>query len=126
MMDDMRLVFVPGSGRGGPSAWTWQAEPGQLDDFELSFLSHQVLGDDPEAQATVLLVFRFNRRSSRSRGLLFQRLLQEAVEGDALAYNELRKACRTRPPPPPPVRARTLPPTLELGESGLPWRADEN
>src|ERR1035437_5457588 len=46
-------------------------------------------------------VFRFNRRNSRSRGLLFQRLLQQAVEGDALTYKELRKPGRTRPPPPP-------------------------
>src|SRR5665213_2598826 len=37
-------------------------------------------------------VFRFNRRSSRSRGLLFQRLLQQAVEGDAVSYLELVKA----------------------------------
>ena len=67
-------------------------------------------------------VFRFNRRKSRSRGLLFQRLLQQAVEGDALTYKELRKSGRTRPAPPPPVRARMLPPSLELEESGLPWR----
>jgi len=51
-------------------------------------------------------VFRFNRRNSRSRDLLFQRLLQQAVEGDTLTYNELRKAGRTRPPPPPPIRER--------------------
>lgn len=67
-------------------------------------------------------VFRFNRRRSRSRGLLFQRLLQQAVEGDALTYKELRKAGRTRPPPPPPVRERMRPPSLEREQSGLPWR----
>ncbi len=67
-------------------------------------------------------VFRFNRRNSRSRGLLFQRLLKQAVEGDALTYKELRKAGRTRPPPPPPVRARMLPPSLERQGTGLPWR----
>ena len=67
-------------------------------------------------------VFRFNRRNSRSRGLLFQRLLQQAVEGDALTYNELRKAGRTRPPPPPPDRERMRPPSLEREDSGLPWR----
>ena len=67
-------------------------------------------------------VFRFNRRNSRSRGLLFQRLLQQAVEGDALTYNELRKARRTRPPPPPPDRERMRPPSLERKDPGLPWR----
>jgi len=71
-------------------------------------------------------VFRFNRRNSRSRGLLFQRLLQQAVEGDALTYKELRKAGRTRPAPPPPVCARMLPPSLELQEVGLPWRDHES
>jgi ISXO2-like transposase domain len=70
-------------------------------------------------------VFRFNRRRSRSRGLLFQRLLQQAVEGDALTYKELRKAGRTRPPPPPPVRERMRPPSLERDQSGLPWRTHE-
>ncbi len=70
-------------------------------------------------------VFRFNRRKSRSRGRHFQRLLQQAVEGDALTYNELRKARRTRPPPPPPPdRERMRPPSLEREESGLPWRDD--
>ena len=66
-------------------------------------------------------VFRFNRRNSRSRGLLFQRLLRQAVEGDALTYNELRTAGRTRPPP-PPDRERMRPPSLEREASGLPWR----
>jgi hypothetical protein len=70
-------------------------------------------------------VFRFNRRHSRSRGLLFRRLLQQAVEGDALTYSDLRKAGRTRPPPPPPARVRWLPPSLEREESGLPWRDHE-
>ena len=67
-------------------------------------------------------VFRFNRRTSRSRGLLFARLMQLAVEGDPLTYRDLRKAGRSRPPPPPPKRARALPPSLELPDSGLPWR----
>ncbi len=71
-------------------------------------------------------VFRFNRRNSTSRGLLFQRLLHQAVQGDALTYNELRKAGRTRPPPPPPpVRERMLPRSLERQQTGLPWRDQE-
>jgi transposase-like protein len=67
-------------------------------------------------------VFRFNRRNSRSRGLLFHRLLQQAIDGQALTYDELRKAGRTRPAPVPPVNARPLPPSLELEPAGLPWR----
>lgn len=67
-------------------------------------------------------VFRFNRRHSRRRGLLFYRLMQQAVDGDAVGYKDLRKAGRTRPPPDPPTTARSLPPSLDLGDVGLPWR----
>lgn len=69
-------------------------------------------------------VFRFNRRPSASRGLLFYRLLTQAVEGDMVRYIDMRKTGRTRPAPPPPPRSgRGKPPSLELGDVGLPWRA---
>lgn len=67
-------------------------------------------------------IFRFNRRRSRSRGLLFYRLMQQAAHSDIITYNDLRKAGRTRPAPPPPHATRALPPSLDLGEVGLPWR----
>lgn len=41
-------------------------------------------------------VFRFNRRSSRSRGLLFCRLLQQAVATDAVTYWDLVAVKRPR------------------------------
>ena len=34
--------------------------------------------------------FRFNRRASRARGLLFYRLVQQAVNMDAVPYHEIR------------------------------------
>ena len=34
--------------------------------------------------------FRFNRRTSRARGLLFYRLLQQAVQMDAVPYDQIR------------------------------------
>lgn len=67
-------------------------------------------------------VFRFNRRQSASRGLLFYRLLTQAVAGDVVTYKDLRKAGRTRPAPPPPTSSRLSPPSLELGDVGTPWR----
>ena len=67
-------------------------------------------------------VFRFNRRHSRSRGLQFYRLMQQAVDGDAVSYKELRKADRSRPPPAAPTTARSLPSSLDRGHVGLPWR----
>jgi len=70
-------------------------------------------------------VFRFNRRRSRSRGLLFHRLLAHAATSDALTYNQLRKAGRSRSAPPPPPAARALPQSLDLGHVGLPWRSSD-
>ena len=34
--------------------------------------------------------FRFNRRTSRARGLLFYRLIQQAVQMDAVPYDQIR------------------------------------
>ncbi len=70
-------------------------------------------------------VFRFNRRRSRRRGLLFYRLIAQAAASDALTYNQLRKAGRTRSAPPPPPAARALPQSLDLGHVGLPWRSPD-
>lgn len=67
-------------------------------------------------------VFRFNRRHSRSRGLLFHTLLRHAVAGDPMTYKSLRKTGRTRPAPPPPGGDRQLPPSLDIGYPELPWR----
>jgi hypothetical protein len=36
-------------------------------------------------------VFRFNRRTSRSRGLLFYRLLEQAVMTDPITYNDVAR-----------------------------------
>ncbi len=71
-------------------------------------------------------VFRFNRRRSRSRGLLFYRLMSQAVTAEPITYRDLRKAGRVRsaPPPPPPPAARSQPRSLERGEVGLPWRSE--
>jgi hypothetical protein len=39
-------------------------------------------------------VFRFNRRHSRSRGLLFHTLLRQAVDGQPVTYRSLRGSPR--------------------------------
>ena len=36
-------------------------------------------------------VFRFNRRASRSRGLIFYRLLEQAVQADPITYRQIAK-----------------------------------
>ncbi|MPY81658.1 MAG: IS1595 family transposase, partial [Actinophytocola sp.] len=67
-------------------------------------------------------VFRFNRRRSRSRGLLFHTLLRHAVDAEPVTYQSLRKAGRSRPPPPPPDGPRPWPSSLDVRRPRLPWR----
>lgn len=67
-------------------------------------------------------VFRFNRRRSKSRGLLFYRLMCLATAGDVVNYKDLRKAGLTRPAPPALGTERGQPPSLEAGSADLPWR----
>ena len=67
-------------------------------------------------------VFRFNRRSSRSRGMVFYRVLELAVAHDPVRYHELIATRRPRAvkPLPPPKRGR--PPSLERPPANRPWR----
>jgi hypothetical protein len=67
-------------------------------------------------------VFRFNRRSSRSRGLVFYRVLELAAGHDPVRYRELivtrrPQAVRTSPP-----GTRGHPPSMERPPAGRPWR----
>ena len=70
-------------------------------------------------------VFRFNRRRSRSRGLVFYRLLELAVGHDPVRYRDLvASQLRLRAPSaPPPSRGR--PPSLERPPAGRPWRGPD-
>jgi transposase-like protein len=68
--------------------------------------------------------FRFNRRKSEFRGMLFRRLLEQAVQVEPVAYRSLvvNPAPKSKPPLPPGgsrARARSLAP----GDSpARPWR----
>lgn len=67
--------------------------------------------------------FRFNRRGSRHRGLLFRRLLEQAVDVGPVTYRSLvvnPTPKRTRPSPPP--TRRVAPPTLDITVPARPWR----
>jgi hypothetical protein len=48
--------------------------------------------------------FRFNRRTSRFRGKLFYRLVQQAVAVDPLPYQQIRGG--TEPPQPDPTNGK--------------------
>ena len=42
--------------------------------------------------------FRFNRRTSRHRGMLFYRLIQQAAAVEAVPYKDMIAHCRGRKP----------------------------
>lgn len=67
-------------------------------------------------------VFRFNRRRSRSRGMVFYRVLELAVAHDPVRYQDLIATKRPRPVPPTPPKARGHPPSLERPPANRPWR----
>jgi transposase-like protein len=67
-------------------------------------------------------VFRFNRRNSRSRGMVFYRILQLAVDHDPVRYKDLIVTKRPSKTPPTPPTRRGKPPSLERPQADHPWR----
>ncbi len=67
--------------------------------------------------------FRFNRRRSRSRGLVFYRLLELAAGHDPVRYRNIVAGKRPRKIPPNPPAGRGHPPSLERPQAERPWRA---
>ena len=67
-------------------------------------------------------VFRFNRRRSRSRGMVFYRVLDLAVAHAPVRYKDLIASARPRALPPAPPHARGHPPSLERPPANRPWR----
>lgn len=67
-------------------------------------------------------VFRFNRRKSRSRGLVFYRLLQLAIGHDPVLYRDLIADPRPTGRRPGPGRPGH-PPSLDRPQIYRPWRA---
>ncbi|MGH3238217.1 MAG: IS1595 family transposase [Streptosporangiaceae bacterium] len=66
--------------------------------------------------------FRFNRRRSRSRGLVFLRVLQLAVGHDPVRYRQLIKGTRPRRKPPRPPGTTGHPPSIDRPRANRPWR----
>ncbi len=86
--------------------------------------THQGSVDNAHLQAYLdEFVFRFNRRTSRNRGLVFHRVLELAVAHQPVRYRQLV----VDPPPkrnPPAGRAGWgHPPSLERPPALRPWRA---
>ena len=70
-------------------------------------------------------VFRFNRRRSHSRGLVFYRVLELAVAHDPVRYQDLIATQRPRAVPPAAPQTRGRPPSLERPPANRPWRTAE-
>lgn len=67
-------------------------------------------------------VFRFNRRRSRSRGMLFYRVLELAVAHEPVRYRDLIASPRPGSTSPTPPTARGRPPSLQRPYPDRPWR----
>ena len=67
-------------------------------------------------------VFRFNRRRSRSRGLVFSRVLELAVGHEPVRSQDLIASKRARKAPSTPPQARGNPPSLKRPPANRPWR----
>ena len=71
-------------------------------------------------------VFRFNRRRSRSRGMLFYRVLELAVAHGPVRYQDLVMSPSPKAVPSKPPRHRGHPPSLERPSPSRPWRQITN
>ncbi len=87
--------------------------------------THQGSVDEAHLQSYLNeFVFRFNRRRSRSRGLVFYRVLELAVTHDPVRYGELVLNPQPKAAPPTPPARRGHPPSLEQPRAARPWRSD--
>lgn len=80
------------------------------------------VGDAHLASYLDEFVFRFNRRTSRSRGMVFYRVLELAVGHDPVRYEDLIASRRPRAVPPTPPKSRGRPASLEREPADRPWR----
>lgn len=67
--------------------------------------------------------FRFNRRTSRSRGMVFYRVLELAVAHQPVRYRDLIASSRPSTVPRRPPDSRGRPPSMERPRAGRPWRS---
>src|SRR4051812_6224267 len=85
--------------------------------------THQGSADDAHLPSYLdEFVFRFNRRRSRSRGLVFCRVLELAVAHQPVRYRDLVLNPRTTSGPRQPPGTRGKPPTLDRSPARRPWR----
>ena len=87
--------------------------------------THQGKVDPAHLQAYLNeFAFRFNRRHSRSRGMVFYRVLELAAGHDPVRYDDIRAARKPRGRP-PQQRGTGHPPSLDRPAAARPWRTAE-
>ena len=85
--------------------------------------THQGSVDETHLQSYLdEFVFRFNRRRSHSRGLVFYRVLELAVGHDPVRYRDLAADPKPKAKPPAPPGQRGYPPSIERPRAARPWR----
>jgi len=85
--------------------------------------THQGRADDTHLQSYLNeFCFRFNRRRSRSRGLVFYRLLELAAGHGSVRYRDLVAHPKPKAKPPAPPGQRGHPPSIERPRAARPWR----
>ncbi|MHB8794983.1 MAG: IS1595 family transposase [Candidatus Nanopelagicales bacterium] len=86
--------------------------------------THQGSVDEAHPQGYLdEFVFRFNRRRSRSRGMLFYRVLELAVAHAPVRYRDPAADPKPKRTPPSPPGSRGHPPSLDGPRAAQPWRA---
>ena len=70
-------------------------------------------------------VFRFNRRRSASRGMVFYRLLELAAGHDPVRFQDLLASKKPHAQRPQPPQVRGHPPSLDRSRANWPWRTGE-
>jgi transposase-like protein len=85
--------------------------------------THQGSVDEEHLQSYLNeFAFRFNRRRSRSRGLVFYRVLELAVAHDPVRYRDLVADPQPKAAPPTPPGGRGHPPSIDRPRAARPWR----
>jgi hypothetical protein len=83
-------------------------------------------GFESEAPHLNEFVFRFNRRRSRNRGLVFNRVLELAADHDPVRYRDLIANPRPGSGPRTAPGTRGRPPSMERPPAGRPWREERS
>ncbi len=90
-------------------------------------IRHSRLGFVEEAHLPAYLnefAFRFNRRNSRSRGMLFYRVMELAAGHEPIRYADILASRKPRGKA-PATRGSGSPPSLERPAANRPWRTTE-